>query len=106
MKSPKGPHSGELKEWWEDPEDPAHILNKCAPAMLDLWKDPDVEQRLAEKRLRLEESSGCKFHALPYLVLFLNVSNPQLSGRDPADYGKEVHSNGWFAEQPFLSPSY
>ena len=58
MKSPKSPHSGELEGWWEDPEDPVHILNKCAPAMLDLWKDPNVKQRLFEKRLRLEESSG------------------------------------------------
>ena len=58
MKSPKSPHSGELEGWWEDPDDPVHILNKCAPAMLDLWKDENVKQRLAEKRLRLEESSG------------------------------------------------
>jgi hypothetical protein len=58
MKNPKSPHSGELEGWWEDPDDPVHLLNKCAPAMLDLWKDPNVKQRLAEKRLRLEESSG------------------------------------------------
>ena len=58
MKSPKSPHSGELEGWWEDPEDPVHILNKCAPAMLNLWRDPNVKQRLTEKRLRLEESSG------------------------------------------------
>lgn len=58
MKSPKSPHSGELEGWWEDPDDPVHIVNKCAPAMLDLWKDPNVRQRLTEKRLRLEESSG------------------------------------------------
>ena len=58
MKSPKSPHSGELEGWWEDPDDPVHILNKCAPAVLDLWKDPNVKQRLTEKRLRLEESSG------------------------------------------------
>jgi len=55
MKSPKSPHSGELEGWWEDPDDPVHILNKCASAMLDLWKDPNVKQRLTEKRLRLEE---------------------------------------------------
>jgi hypothetical protein len=58
MKSPRSPHSSELEGWWEDPDDPVHILNKCAPAMLDLWKDPNVKQRLAEKQLRLEESSG------------------------------------------------
>ena len=58
MKSPKSPHSGELEGWWEDPDDPVHILNKCAPAMLDLWRDQNVKQRLTEKRLRLEESSG------------------------------------------------
>ena len=66
MKSPKSPHSGELEGWWEDPDDPVHILNKCAPAMLDMWKDPNVRQRLAEKRLRLEESSGlCVPHSYP-----------------------------------------
>ncbi|KAF9778279.1 guanine nucleotide binding protein, alpha subunit [Thelephora terrestris] len=58
MKSPKSPHSGELAGWWEDPDDPVHILNRCSPAMLDLWKDPNVQQRLVDKRLRLEESSG------------------------------------------------
>ena len=70
MKSPKSPHSGELEGWWEDPEDPVHILNKCAPAMLDLWKDPNVKQRLTEKRLRLEESSGlCVLFAIFHVIL-------------------------------------
>jgi len=70
MKSPKSPHSGELEGWWEDSDDPVHILNKCAPAMLDMWKDPNVKQRLAEKRLRLEESSGlCVTLIISYSVL-------------------------------------
>lgn len=71
MKSPKSPHSGELEGWWEDPDDPVHILNRCASAMLDLWRDPNVKQRLTEKRLRLEESSG------------LYVSHSSLSGTLP-----------------------
>ena len=49
MKNPKSPHSEELEGWWEDPNNPVHILNKCAPAMSDLWKDPNIKQRLAEK---------------------------------------------------------
>ncbi|RDB29275.1 Guanine nucleotide-binding protein alpha-4 subunit [Hypsizygus marmoreus] len=57
-KSPKSAHSGEIEGWWEDPEDPVHALNACAPAMSELWRDPKVRQRLKEKRLRLEESSG------------------------------------------------
>jgi hypothetical protein len=57
-KSPKSAHTGEIAGWWEDPEDPVHALNACAPAMLQLWKDPNVKQRLWEKRVRLEESSG------------------------------------------------
>ena len=65
MKNPKSPHSGELEGWWEDPDDPVHILNKCAPAMLDLWKDSNVKQRLVEKRIRLEESSGL---CVPYMI--------------------------------------
>ncbi|KAF5345186.1 hypothetical protein D9758_009707 [Tetrapyrgos nigripes] len=57
-KSPKSAHSGEIEGWWEDPYDPVHALNACAPAMLELWKDPLVKKRLREKRLRLEESAG------------------------------------------------
>ena len=57
-KSPKSAHSGEIEGWWEDPEDPVHTLNACAPAMAELWRDSKVRQRLREKRIRLEESSG------------------------------------------------
>jgi hypothetical protein len=57
-KSPKSAHSGEIEGWWEDPDDPVHTLNACAPVMSELWRDPKVRQRLREKRLRLEESSG------------------------------------------------
>lgn len=57
-KSPKSAHSGEIEGWWEDPEDPVHVLNACAPAMMELWRDPNVKERLHEKRIRLEESSG------------------------------------------------
>ena len=57
-KSPKSPHSGEIEGWWEDPDDPVHVLNACGPTMSDLWRDKQVRARLEEKRLRLEESSG------------------------------------------------
>ncbi|KIK02088.1 hypothetical protein K443DRAFT_677862 [Laccaria amethystina LaAM-08-1] len=57
-KSPKSAHSGEIEGWWEDPDDPVHALNACAPVMMELWRDPKVKQRLHEKRIRLEESSG------------------------------------------------
>lgn len=57
-KSPKSAHTGEIEGWWEDPDDPVHILNACAPAMQELWRDPQVRKCLEEKRLRLEESSG------------------------------------------------
>jgi guanine nucleotide-binding protein subunit alpha len=57
-KSPKSAHTGEIEGWWEDPDDPVHALNGCAPAMLRLWKDENVRQRLQERKLRLEESSG------------------------------------------------
>ncbi|KAF9492102.1 G-alpha-domain-containing protein [Pleurotus eryngii] len=57
-KSPKTAHSGEIEGWWEDPDDPVHALHASAPAMLELWRDPQVTARLREKRLRLEESSG------------------------------------------------
>lgn len=57
-KSPKTPKSGEIEGWWEDPDDPVHALHPCGKAMEELWADPQVKQRLEEKRLRLEESSG------------------------------------------------
>lgn len=57
-KSPKTPKSGEIEGWWEDPDDPVHALYPCAKAMEELWADSQVKQRLREKRLRLEESSG------------------------------------------------
>ncbi|KAG5644153.1 hypothetical protein DXG03_009048 [Asterophora parasitica] len=57
-KSPKTPNSGEIEGWWEDPDDPVHALNACAPTMQELWRDPRVRERLREKRIRLEESSG------------------------------------------------
>ena len=63
--SAKHENSGELKGWWEDPGDPVHVLNRCARAMNELWRDPAVRERLAEKRIRLEESSGlCVFSPL------------------------------------------
>lgn len=51
-------HSGELQGWWEDPEDPVHMLNRYAPYITELWKDKKVRQKLLERRVRLEESSG------------------------------------------------
>jgi len=57
-KSPKSIHSGEVAGWWEDPDDPVHILNACAPTMLELWRDPQVRQRLEEKGQRVQENSG------------------------------------------------
>ena len=60
MQSPKSAHSGsgELEGWWEDPSDPVHVLNRCAPVMTELWRDGKVRARLAERKIRLEESSG------------------------------------------------
>ena len=54
----KNEQSGELPGWWEDPEDPVHIINHCAPYISQLWRDQQVRQKLSEKRIRLEESSG------------------------------------------------
>ena len=62
MKSPKSPHSGELEGWWEDPTDPLPILKKCAPVMLDLWKDPNIKQQL-----RSEENSGL---SMPLIIVY------------------------------------
>lgn len=58
IQSPKSPNSGELQGWWEDPDDPVHVIHRCAPYIAELWRDQKVHQKLAEKRIRLEESSG------------------------------------------------
>ena len=57
-KNPKSEHTGEIAGWWDDPDDPVHIVNACGPIMQQLWRDPSVKRRLEEKRLRLEESGG------------------------------------------------
>ncbi|KAI9510790.1 guanine nucleotide binding protein, alpha subunit [Russula earlei] len=44
--------------WWEDPSDPVHVLHRSRDAMIRLWKDDWVRRRLAERRVRLQESSG------------------------------------------------
>ncbi|TRM61575.1 guanine nucleotide binding protein, alpha subunit [Schizophyllum amplum] len=67
-KSPKSAHTGEIEGWWEDPDDPVHALHACAPAMLELWRDPRVKQRLQERRLRLEESSGFYLDEIPRIT--------------------------------------
>ncbi|KAI0095144.1 guanine nucleotide binding protein, alpha subunit [Irpex rosettiformis] len=56
--NPKYAHSGELQGWWEDPHDPVHIMNRFAPLITELWRDPKVRRLLTERRVLLEESSG------------------------------------------------
>jgi guanine nucleotide-binding protein alpha-1 subunit len=58
INSPKSAHTNEIEGWWDDPNDPVHVLNACTQPMLALWKDPSVKQRLREKQIRLEESGG------------------------------------------------
>ncbi|KIY73346.1 G-alpha-domain-containing protein [Cylindrobasidium torrendii FP15055 ss-10] len=67
-KSPKSAHTGEIEGWWEDPDDPVHTLHACAPVMQDLWRDSAVQQRLREKRIRLEESSGFYLDEIPRIT--------------------------------------
>jgi guanine nucleotide-binding protein subunit alpha len=69
-KSPKSAHTGEIEGWWEDPEDPVHSLNACAPTMQELWRDPQVRKRLQEKRLRLEESSGLYVACILFKIVY------------------------------------
>ena len=75
-KSPKSAHTGEIEGWWEDPEDPVHSLNACAPTMQGLWRDPQVRKRLQEKRLRLEESSGLCVGCILFSGLFMLKASP------------------------------
>lgn len=74
-KSPKSPHSNEIEGWWEDPDDPVHVLNACGPTMSELWRDKQVRARLEEKRIRLEESSGlCEQNTSPVLCHFSHTT--------------------------------
>lgn len=57
-KNPKSEHTGEIAGWWDDPNDPVHVVHALAPVMQELWRDQSVKRRLEEKRLRLEESGG------------------------------------------------
>ncbi|KAJ6575452.1 guanine nucleotide binding protein, alpha subunit [Mycena capillaripes] len=69
VKSPtKSPTSGEIEGWWEDPDDPVHTLHACAPSMQEMWRDKNVRQRLREKRIRLEESSGFYLDEIPRIT--------------------------------------
>ncbi|KAJ8084983.1 hypothetical protein PM082_003760 [Marasmius tenuissimus] len=67
-KNPMSPHTGEIQGWWEDPDDPVHDLHACAPAMLDLWRDPHVRKRLEEKKIRLQESAGFYLDEIPRIT--------------------------------------
>ena len=60
-RKPKVTHIGEISGWWEDPDDPVHVLNACARGdwgMVSMWKDRDVRSVLARKKVLMEESSG------------------------------------------------
>ena len=57
-RSSKGRDDGEVGGWWEDPNDPVHLLNACAEDMRALWTHPTVKETLKRRRIRLEESSG------------------------------------------------
>ncbi|KAG8219356.1 guanine nucleotide binding protein, alpha subunit [Butyriboletus roseoflavus] len=84
IKSPKSAHTNEIEGWWDDPSDPVHVLNSCAQPMLALWKDTSVKQRLRERGLRIEESSGffldeiTRITALRYFPTDQDVLNARL----------------------------
>ncbi|KAF8634932.1 hypothetical protein AX15_000669 [Amanita polypyramis BW_CC] len=67
-KSPKSEHSGEVEGWWEDPHDPVHVINACAPVMLELWHDPVVRQRLRQEGVFLEDTSGFFLDEIPRIT--------------------------------------
>ncbi|KAF7303135.1 hypothetical protein MKEN_01277200 [Mycena kentingensis (nom. inval.)] len=67
-KSPKSAHSNEIVGWWEDPDDPVHVLHACAPYIQEMWRDKNVRERLREKRIRLQESSGFYLDEIPRIT--------------------------------------
>ncbi|PFH45359.1 hypothetical protein AMATHDRAFT_71794 [Amanita thiersii Skay4041] len=64
----KNKPSGEIEGWWTDPDDPSHTLHACAPTMLELWRDPAVRQRLREKGIFLEDTSGFYLDEIPRIT--------------------------------------
>lgn len=54
-------YTGEVRGWWEDPNDPVHVLHGCAGGQWGiraLWQDSSVRMTLARRRVRMEESAG------------------------------------------------
>lgn len=54
-------YTGEVRGWWEDPNDPVHILHGCAEGQYGiraLWQDSAVRMTLTKRRVRMEESAG------------------------------------------------
>ncbi|KAG9046092.1 hypothetical protein FS842_000996 [Serendipita sp. 407] len=52
-------------DWSLDPEDPVHILQRCLPEMLGLWRNERVRDILRAKRIRLEETPGFYLNDMP-----------------------------------------
>ncbi|KAG8805727.1 hypothetical protein FRC17_005366 [Serendipita sp. 399] len=52
-------------DWSLDPEDPVHILQRCLPEMLALWRNERVRDILRARRIRLEESPGFYLNDMP-----------------------------------------
>lgn len=51
----------EERGWWEDPNDPGHILHTCVAGQWGiraLWQDSSVRMTLAKRHMRIEDSAG------------------------------------------------
>lgn len=54
-------YTGEVGGWWEDPNDPVHVLHACAGGQWGiraLWQDSSMRTTLNRRRVRMEESAG------------------------------------------------
>ena len=59
--------------WWNDPSDPANVLDHCRADTERLWADEAVQAELKKKRVRLEESSGLSVHGFFLLLSMAGI---------------------------------
>jgi hypothetical protein len=80
MKSPKSPHSGELEGWWEDPDDPVHILNKCASSDAGPMEGSQRQTTASRKATTIRRKQRFVRPPLSSIRFPSDVQDPQLPG--------------------------
>jgi len=64
----RGADEGEEVDWTAYPNDPIHVLRRCAADMELLWEDERVQEILRRRRARLEESPGFYLYDIARII--------------------------------------